>query len=374
MDATRVVDPRLRVARALLPLALWVAACQSPGSGVQRASDRYEECDSATAQRAVGDALGALAKGDPAAALPLLEQALTECPERAATHVLYAQAAKAAGKSGIERLQHFYDGRDDGRSPVWPFARALLADEPFYRQQLLEQALQRDSTFYWARLELARMWRSLHRTSNALEQLDAALAARPSFAAARLERAEVLGELGRYEEAARDYADYLTARPGDRAVIREYARLLIYRLDRDDDAAPLVEGLLQEQPDDVALQMDRAAVRFDSAPREALSIYRDVLARDPANAHAVLNIGNLCFDRLGRKSSASRERWWPVARTAYRIYLASDRPQGPYDFLDQVFSVPYRLQRIDHELAAGAAGDVSVEALLQGVDAALAAS
>jgi tetratricopeptide (TPR) repeat protein len=352
---------------ALLTIIAGTVACEVPENRPPRATDLHERCDDADGKKALEAAREAIARGDHEAALPYLQQALAACPENVRTHLLYVETAEhaaaesiAAGTSRatdtgpLAEVRRFYAESDDGRSPVWPYMQARLASHDAAREELLHVALARDPSFYWAYLSWARILRFHRRIAKALDALDNALIAWPDFAEARLERAEVLVELGRYEEAKLEYANYVRQRPGDRAVLREYARLLIYELGETQPADRIVQKMLEDDPDDTDALMNLAALDWRGGRAElAAEHYHRVLELDPTQARAVLNLGNLYYQRAtSADDDAEARELWRRAREAYLYFLSMQRTDDRYDVWDYYLTVPLRLRQIETVLGA----------------------
>ncbi|MEM7202779.1 MAG: tetratricopeptide repeat protein [Planctomycetota bacterium] len=342
--------------RAAEPLSLlggaalcWLAvACQSPRPGPPRATDRYEGCEDPAGRAALAAARAAIARGAVGEALPDLRRAIEACPDNVRSHLLYLDTALEVGGAAQIEMEQFYAGRDDGVSPVWPYAQARLAADHETRQLRLQEAVRRDRTFYWGYLSLGRMWHSIGNTENAAARLRDALSARPDCPEARLALGQVLSELGRYEEAEVEYGNYVRARPTDREVLREYVRLLIYQLARLDQASPLVQRMVDQDPEDIEALMNLAAIHWKAGkPHDARDVYRQVLQIDPNSAAAVLNLANLYYEPLARDD---KQAAWTRARRAYRYYLRLGRTDTVFDVWDQQFAVPDRLARIESEL------------------------
>lgn len=273
------------------------------------------------------------------------------------THLLYVEVVEslAAGESAdaarAEMHRYYLDVEHD-ESPVWLYLRARLAKYDADREDLLEQAIARDSSFHWAYLSLARLWRGHGRLSRAMREIDRALFARASFPEARLERAEVLVEVGRYIDAADDYANYLRLYPGDRSVSANYARLLVYQLGRTKTARAILERQLEDDPENAGALMDLAAVAWKEGEfAKSAAGYREVLRIEPGQELAVLNLGNLHYEALWRGSEPKSDRHresWKSAQKAYLFYLgmADHSAENKYDFFDNHLAVPHRLREI----------------------------
>ncbi len=338
---------------ALAALAIAVAgiACEAVPVGPPPAGDRWEVCAAPDAQAALDDASAAVAGGAYERALRLARAALDACPECMRAHLLYLDAAAAAGPAALDEARAFYAAEDDGSSPVWPYLRARFAENDESRLGWLEESLRRAPSFYWAYLSKGRMMRSLGRSQRAREALQHALSANPDFTEARVELAQLLAAMGHFEESEAEYANYVRARPTDREARREYVRLLVYELGRGDRALALVEELQREDPGDIDTLMNLAAIHwFGRRPEVARDLYREVLGLDPTAATAALNLGNLYFERLAAGSAAAKRDAWAKARKAYLYYLALGRTDSVHDLWDRDLAVPWRLRRIEAEL------------------------
>src|SRR5690606_3023188 len=142
-----------------------------------------------------------------------------------------------------------------------------------------------------------RVNRGQGRLSEALVNIDQAIANDAALMEARLERAQVLTELGRDEEAAVEYRTYWNQNSRDTAAAREYITLLLYRLARVDEALALIDLLEQFGEKSPSLRMDRAAALWrGKQPQAAIEIYLEILRADPTRARAALNIGLLYYE------------------------------------------------------------------------------
>ncbi|MCA8943022.1 MAG: tetratricopeptide repeat protein [Planctomycetes bacterium] len=324
--------------------------CQS-GPSVEPAKPEFEACDDAEALAAYQHARALVGQRRFLPAVPLLRRVVEACPEFVPGHVLYQDAAMEVGVEIEASMRGYYSSLpDDGRSPIVPYVRSRLTEEPSEKIPELDEAIARDRSFHLAYLDKAIALRAIGRTSEALDMLQHAVAAQPTCAAANKELAEVLAGLGRAEEAASRYAAYLALEPNDLPAKRAYVRLLVYSLGRLDQAEPWLADMLANDPNDVEALMDRAAIawqrrRFD----EASDHYHRVLAIDPGNSRAVLNLGNLYFDGFGAAESA-RPEYWPKAQAAYRYFLTMTEARDLHDTLDLHVFVPSRLERIARDV------------------------
>lgn len=340
-----------RIGKGVVLAAL--AACGAvPGPGPSRAVG--DSCPDPSGRAAWDEARACLAAGRDAEAAQAARRVLERCPEHVRAHLAYQDVALRLGGDVERAMREFYESppialrRVAETSPIWPWARARLAPHEAGRQEFLEEALRRDPRFAWALLDRGRMMRRLGRPARALVSLRAAVGARPDLPEARLELAEVLVELGSYREADRHYTVYRRLRPTDRWAARDHARLLIYRLGDTRAARPVVERLLREDPEDPAAVMDLAAIHWrEERFEEALAAYRSVLRRDPRAARAAMNIANLYYEPLARGGEARRRAAWTKARRAYRYVRRLGVAADFYDAFDLLFTVPFRLERIE---------------------------
>ena len=157
--------------------------------------------------------------------------------------------------------------------------------------------------------------------------------------------------------------NYLRGAPSDRSTVREYVHLLLYALNKPDEARPWVDRLLKDDPEDEAARMDLAATLWRSSHfDEALQAYVDVLTRRPDNARAVLNIAYMHYDALAYSDDDKRAHW-PKARQAFRLFLQLVRPEDGYDYFEKVLAVPYRLKEIEAFLGPAPEGTPTIESI-----------
>jgi tetratricopeptide (TPR) repeat protein len=335
------------IAAALV--AILCAGCESGPRPIAGAVDprRYTTCQDAEGRIAWENAVVALGRGDPAAALPLLQVALARCPDLVRAHRAYQDAARQLGGDAERAMLDYYRSLPDRDSPVPAYAKARLGTTSYSKATELRAILARDGSFAWAHWSLGRLDRRQGQLLQAIDSFEAAFVHDPTLLEARLERAEVLVELGRFEEAAVDYQSYLRGHPEDEAAARAYLALLLYRLGRVTEAEPWLQRLIANHPDDLSLRMDRAASQWRGGdPHGALATYVSVVAAKPDAARALLNIGLLYYEVLP-SDEADRRRLWPKARAAFRWFLAVTAPLDGHEHFEQQLAVPYRLKLID---------------------------
>ncbi len=342
---------RTRIAGGLL--AAWLAGCQTGPGGADPAADAqiYEELADPQGSAAYEQAMAALARGDRAAALVGLRTTVERCPDHVRAHRLYQDIARdLGGEAAVAMLAYYRQlqdrGNRNGPSPVPAYVRARLADTSYAQGNALQQLLASHPAFAWGHLSFGRVSRRQGRMLQALDSFGAAIRYDAGLREARLERGQVLAELGRFEEAAVDYEGYVAAAPDDDAAVRAYLQLLIYRLRRVDRAFELLQPRLAAAPGDAELRMHHAAAAWLAGRhREALDGYVAILATEPRNARAALNVGLLYFEVIPR-DDAERRRYWPQARAAFRWFLGCDDAQDGHEQFERAIGVPYRLARI----------------------------
>jgi tetratricopeptide (TPR) repeat protein len=345
------------ITRVLLvcSVAVVAAGCElfgggsgGPGTGVP-----VDGCDDPESLAAWQDARTALQKGDDQRALPLLERVAARCPDLVRAHLAYQDAARRAGGDVEQRMVAFYSKAEDRRSPVPAYLRARLAETAYAQANDLQKILSGHPGFAWAHLSLGRVNRGQGRLSEALGDFERAVGRDAELAEARLERAQVLAELGRNEESAIDYRTYLRARPADTEAAREFVTLLLYKLGRVDEAMDWIKRLQSNGDRSIALRMDLAAAIWRrGVPRSAVEEYIGVLVDAPQTARAALNIGLLYYE-IVPKTDEDKRRYWPRARAAFRMFLATTEPSDGHEQFERTWAVPYRLGRIADLLGAG---------------------
>jgi tetratricopeptide (TPR) repeat protein len=352
-------------ARFAAAFALGFAACESgPVRPIDAVDPRtYSTCQDPEGMAAWGRARAALARKDDSAALPDLQSCVERCPLFVRAHIAWQDAARRVGGDAERAMQAHYLGLPQGSSVVADYMRARLADTSYAQGNALADILRRDGSFAWAHLSLARVTRRQGRLLQALDMFAAAIVNDPELHEARLERAQVLAELGREEEAALDYRAYLRGVPDDLTAMHAYVTLLLYRLGRVDEAMALLDRLQQEQPGSLSLRMDRAAALWWARkPREAVEAYLRVLAEQPDCARAALNIGYLYYEVVPN-DDASRRRFWPAARAAFRLFLQNTAPADGHEQFERTLAVPYRLAAIAELLGPDSGGQVLLDDL-----------
>lgn len=317
----------------------------------------WERCTDAEARASAQGAEQFLRQGKPALALPLARAALKSCPGFVPAHLAWQDAAFAlegpAGLAARKAVRTHYEGlADDGRSPLPPFFRARIARAARREadcQSLLAESLRRDKRFYYAHLERGRMWWGVGKPTQALAAIEAALAIRPKLAPAQRCLAEVHAALNRHEDAAKAYRAYLRLVPEDRAAIYALAVLLLYRVDGGiDEAGRLLEFLLRDQPEDLDLQMHRAALLWQQGKLVAAQDgYRAVLRKAPKRSRAALNLGNLYYEQGRALRGEARAKVWRRARRAYDYFRSLSEVEDAYDWWDANLAAPRRLKEIE---------------------------
>lgn len=339
--ARRPVRARLLPCIAVI-LAL-AGACANVEVVDQVEQGAYDRCDSP----AWPEARAALERGDEAAACAALMRVVQTCPDFVPAHEAWIDVARELGGAQEEAMRAYYEGTPDRpNSPVLPWARARLERTDSRKVDLLDEAVARDASFYPAYVDLAEVWGRSDRTAKQLDYLEKAVQANPEWPEANLGLARVLVSVGRGEEAVPYFETYLRARPDDLESVRQFVRLLLYDLGRVEPADPFIDRLLTASPEDSSALMDAGAAAWLRGDRErAAAAYRRVLALDPRDARAALNLGNLWFQRPDRADEQRREDW-RKARAAYRYFLGLDSWDDVHDLQDLMVSVPYRLEVI----------------------------
>ena len=335
----------------------WVAAGILCGCAVPpRLSEnpdwqRYEVCEDPEGARVLDAANAMVAAGRDREAAPLLLEVLELCPDHVPTHLLYQDTCLRLGGEYLSEMQSYYrDLRGPPPDSVAGYMRIRLVEHDASRLLALDQLLEADPGFYYGHFSKARLLRFNGQLSRAVQGFRDTLQVNPDMLQAHLELAEVLVELRRLAEARPHYANYVRGRPADWEARREYVRLLLYGLGEIEEAEEHVAALVQVDPDDPDLMMDRAALAWRSGRlEEAEALYRTVLDRDPTAARALLNLGNLYYEGMGQTEEDKR-LYWPLARQAYQGFLNLARAEGAMDLFDYYLAVPFRLKEIDRFL------------------------
>jgi tetratricopeptide (TPR) repeat protein len=324
------------------------AACSTGPRRVEGAIDPtvYTTCQDPEAAAAWQRARGALARGDDAAALPDLALAVRKCPDLVRAHIAWQDAARRLGGAAEQAMVDHYLKLQEGPTPVVAYCKARLVETSYAQNNALAAILAADPSFAWAYLSQARVTRRQGRMLAALDMYAAAVVNDPALHEARRERAQVLAELGRDAEAAVDYRAYLRDVPDDDEAARDFVTLLLYRLERVDEALPLLTALQGKQPDDATLRMDRAAALWRQKRwRESVDTYLAVLTAEPGANRAALNIGLLYYEVVPT-NEVERRRYWPLARAAFRWFLDGGEPADGHEQFERTLGVPFRMQRI----------------------------
>ncbi len=314
-------------------------------------AERYEGFPDATARASYERALDRLQAGDEAAAAAELADVVVRCPDNVLAMRDYQDAAMHVGGEVEQAMRAHYEALPARQaSPVPAFAKARLLGSNFARKAAVDELIKLHPGFAYAWLAQGRISRGIGRLQDALASFQGAIAANPRLLDAHLEVAECLVELGRNAEAQAAYDNYLRAAPNDRATVRAYVHLVLYRNDKVGAARPWIERLMAEDPLDESVRMDLAACEWRSGnAAAALQHYLQVLEQKPENARAALNIGYLHFDALARDESQRRQHW-PKARAAFSLFLQTVRPADGHDYFERSFAVPYRLKQIEELL------------------------
>lgn len=347
-----------RLASSTLALLCGFGACAgvAPRSAVDPATQaqdeqRYEGFPDASSQAAYEKALDRLQAGDEAGACALLAELVARCPENVLVMRDYQDASLHLGGEAETAMRSHYEALPDrGDSPMPAFAKARLLSSNFARKAAIDALLKAHPGFSYAWLAQGRVQRGIGRLQEAVASFQSAIGKNPKLLEAHLELAECFAELGRNAEAQAAYDNYLRAAPNDRATVRAYVHLVLYRNDKVGAARPWIEKLLAEDPLDESVRMDLAACEWRSGnAAAALQNYLEVLEQRPENARAALNIGYLHFDAFARNEALRREHW-PKARAAFLLFLQTVRPADGHDYFERSFAVPFRLKQIEELL------------------------
>ncbi len=341
----------------LLIGAVWglaVGCAVSPQLAENPHPERYEVCDDPDGLRVLDAANALIAALRYSEAVPLLREVLDHCPEHVPTHVLYQDTCQRVAGEALTEMQGYYDAlRGPPPDSVARYMRTRLQEHDSTRLTALNEIIEADPGFFYAYFSKARLQRDNNQIGFAVQSFLDALEVNPNMLQAHLELGEMLVELRRLTEARPHYANYVRGNPADPAARRAYMRLLLYDLEDFDEAREHIAVLMEVDPDDPELMMDRAALSWRSGRlAEAETLYQKVLDRDPTTAIALLNLGNLYFDGMVRTDEDKR-RYWPLARRAYENYLTLSRAEGAMDLLDFHLAIPFRLKVINSFLEDG---------------------
>jgi tetratricopeptide (TPR) repeat protein len=341
----------MRCAGAIL-LGMALAGCAAnapsliPGPAAQD-PQRFERFPAPAAREAYERALDLRQAGDEAAALPLLAEVARNCPDNVLALQSYQDVAIELRGEAERAMREHYERSPAGGSPVSDFAKARLLNSNFARKAAIDELLKAHPDFSYGWMAQGRLSRGVGRLQDAVASFQGAILRNQKLLMAHLELAECLAELGRTSEAQAAYENYLRAAPHDRATVRAYVHLVLYRNDKAGTARPWIERLLAEDPMDESVRMDLAACEWRSGrPDAALKLYVEALERRPDNARAALNIGYLHFETLAWKEEQKREHW-PKARAAFLLFLQTVRPTDGHDYFERSFAVPFRLKQIE---------------------------
>lgn len=335
-------------------LGLAAGCAVSPRLAENPHPERYEVCDDPDGLRVLDAANALIAALRHSDAVPLLREVLDHCPEHVPTHLLYQDTCQRVGGEALEEMQAYYrDLRGPPPDSVALYMRTRLVEHAAVRLTALKQLIEADPGFYYAYFSKARLERFNGLVGAAVQSFLDTLQVNPNMLQAHLELGEMLVELRRLTEARPHYANYVRGNPADRVARRAYMRLLLYGLEDFEEAREHIAVLMEVDPEDPELMMDRAALSWHSGrPAEAETLYKNVLDRDPTAATALLNLGNLYFEGMVRTDEDKR-RYWPLARQAYEEYLTLARADGAMALLDFHLAIPFRLKVINSFLEDG---------------------
>ena len=243
-------------------------------------------------------------EGDLLGALPLYRGVVESCAEFVPAHRRYQDVALELGEEAEAAMRGYYSSlRDDGASPVLPYLRSRLSDEPSEQHS-------RNSTVRSARdrtllLRVLRQGsdhaRRINRTTEALDLLQHAVAAAPHCRG--LEQGTRRG--ARPVSVARrrppsSYKQYLES--GSTTTSLRSARTSACSSTRSVDSTRPSRGsksCSRRIRRMFGALMDKAADRVAStvATTTRLRSYHEVLRIDPREqSRAVLNVGNMYYD------------------------------------------------------------------------------
>jgi len=252
--------------------------------------------------------------GDLPGAAQVLERYLLATPEDAPAHFQFAHLLLELG-DGAAAVQRFQRALELAPDMTMVHNDLGIALEGLGREEEATAAYKRGAEaappFPPAQYNLARMLCHRGQWEEAVALLHAALEQAPDFRAARLQLGQALVGLGESDAAHACFDDLLRADGNDLQARRAMADLHMGRC-RFADAAQQLEHCLALAPDDAHGTLALGACRQELGRiDEALTLYRDLLRREPSRY----------YDVVKKLTSASKGCFWVKSAELRRILL-----------------------------------------------------
>lgn len=181
---------------------------------------------------------------------------------------------------------------------AWLLLGNLMGDLSRHEESIaaFQTAIRHDPLNRDAHRNLARRLWTLGRLDHVFDAIYAVMRAQPQSARALDIAAELQAEFGFVEAAMQNCALALSLAPADPSVLRRQSSLLL-RADRPAEAAPLLQRLLTDHPDNLPLHNDLALALLRSGDRQGASATaRRTLTAFPYDQYSLALLGTL--DRL----------------------------------------------------------------------------
>lgn len=238
--------------------------------------------------------IGELVAQDPAAAVPILEGAVSRDRTNAGAYRLLGKALRQLGRDDEAELAEVSAIRAGTRDPALiAIAQALMGNNLAQAEGLLRQHLSQKPTDVAAIRMMAELAARLGRLRDAEALLNRALELAPAFTAARANLATVLYKQSRYPEAS-DVLDEVLARDPNNPGNRNLLAATLGRIGEYDEALKLYAELVETFPHHAKLWMSYGhMLKTVGRQEEGIAAYRSALASEPGLGEVWWSLANL---------------------------------------------------------------------------------
>lgn len=365
---------RFRAPRALVPIALLLAAgCgdAKPAAPAPQTPVALPSAGASPVQAALEEGVKLAQEGKLQEAIATFERGLRLEPENgklrhekgvALIHLNVPAQADAEFTLGIEAEPGRWDNWYDRGIARMQLGRAEEAEADFRKSLELNPKLEVGHYNLGYLLEsqalvvLGSVSQDVEKLRAAAECYERAIAVAPEFDAARARLGFVRSRLGETEAARADFAAVLANNPRQPLALLEGARMELSAGELD-AALPLVQRLLEEQPDSAeAHYLSGLLAEERSEPEQASQSYQKALALDSVHAQALYRLAAV-RESLGDAAGAqqARDQYAEVERLGREVSekaaAVNSRPDDVFAKYEYAKALT-RAQRYDQALQA----------------------